>query len=207
MLKLMLSLGLVNLLGAMSPGPDFAIVVHQTLKAGRQAGLWTALGIATALVVHMSYAFFGLSLLVTQSAWLMQCIYLMGSVYLMYLGACALSVKQPAASHEMKSETVEMVRPLAAFRAGIFTNVLNPKAMLFISSMVSVVLSYHLSELDNILIAFALILIALLWFFALVFLITHPKLYHHFLRYQLQITRVMGVVLFSFGLFLLFLPV
>ena len=43
-------------LGVASPGPDFAVVVRQTLRAGRRAGIATALGIGSGILFHVGYS-------------------------------------------------------------------------------------------------------------------------------------------------------
>lgn len=51
----------VNLLGAVSPGSDFAIVVHYGLRGSRRNALLATLGIGAALVVHILYCILALS--------------------------------------------------------------------------------------------------------------------------------------------------
>jgi threonine/homoserine/homoserine lactone efflux protein len=41
-----LTVALIHLLAVASPGPDFAVVVRESVTHGRRAGTWTALGVA-----------------------------------------------------------------------------------------------------------------------------------------------------------------
>ena len=41
---------LAHALAVASPGPDFAMVVRQSLAFGRGAGLWTAAGIGSGII-------------------------------------------------------------------------------------------------------------------------------------------------------------
>ncbi len=60
-----LSIASISLLAAMSPGPDFAIVVRNCLTYKTfKAGLLTALGVASSVLVHVSYCVFGLAILI-----------------------------------------------------------------------------------------------------------------------------------------------
>jgi threonine efflux protein len=60
----------IIVLAVISPGPDFAIIVRNGLLYGRKNGLFTALGIASGISVHISYTLLGLGYAVAKSAWL-----------------------------------------------------------------------------------------------------------------------------------------
>ena len=51
---------LAHLLAVASPGPDFAIVLKQSLTHGRRTAIWTSLGIGTAILLHVMYSLLGL---------------------------------------------------------------------------------------------------------------------------------------------------
>ena len=61
------SVGLIALLGAMSPGPDFAVVTKNTLLNSKKSGLFTTLGVGAALIIHMTYCVFGLAVIIANS--------------------------------------------------------------------------------------------------------------------------------------------
>ena len=44
-----LTVALIHLLAVASPGPDFAVVVRESVTHGRKAGTWTAMGVGTAI--------------------------------------------------------------------------------------------------------------------------------------------------------------
>ena len=48
------ALTVIQLLGVMSPGPDFAVVVRNSLIYTRKIGVLTALGVSVGLLVHLS---------------------------------------------------------------------------------------------------------------------------------------------------------
>ena len=57
-------------LAVASPGPDFAVVVRQSLSKGRRAAVCTSVGIGTAILLHVGYSLLGLGLLIRGSeAW------------------------------------------------------------------------------------------------------------------------------------------
>lgn len=125
-----------------TPGPDTAYIVGRSVAQGRGAGLMSALGICTGCCVHTIACAFGLTAVLAASATAFTVIKFAGAIYLIYLGvrlAFASSAKaqpesdpatnagQPAASHPSKP-----LRQL--FLQGFWTNVLNPKVVLFFVS-------------------------------------------------------------------------
>ena len=59
-----LTVALIHLLAVASPGPDFAVVVRESVTHGRRAGTWTALGVGTGIFVHVAYSLLGIGLII-----------------------------------------------------------------------------------------------------------------------------------------------
>ena len=62
-----LTVALIHLLAVASPGPDFAVVVRESVTHGRRAGIFTAFGVGTAIFVHVGYSLLGIGIIVSQS--------------------------------------------------------------------------------------------------------------------------------------------
>jgi len=76
----------VALVVVVTPGPDMALVLRNTLAGGRIAGLATSAGICSGLVVHASAAALGLSALLLASSRAFTVVKLVGAGYLVFLG-------------------------------------------------------------------------------------------------------------------------
>ena len=57
-----LKLAIAHMLAVASPGPDFAVVIRQSLAHGRRTAVWTAIGIGCAICLHVTYSMLGLGL-------------------------------------------------------------------------------------------------------------------------------------------------
>ncbi|MGB2129963.1 MAG: LysE family transporter, partial [Marinobacterium sp.] len=82
----LLTVTLVHLLAAASPGPDFVMVSQQSLLKGRRAGLLCSLGIALGLSVHILYSSLGMAALVSQSTLALSLLKYLAAGYLIWLG-------------------------------------------------------------------------------------------------------------------------
>ncbi|RAS27841.1 LysE family translocator [Paraburkholderia bryophila] len=118
-----------------TPGPDTAYIVGRSVAQGRGAGLMSALGISAGCCVHSLACAFGLTALLAASATAFTVIKFVGAFYLMYLGVRLLLAKpavDQAAGEARAAGGAKSLRQL--FLQGFWTNVLNPKVVLFFVS-------------------------------------------------------------------------
>jgi threonine/homoserine/homoserine lactone efflux protein len=110
-----------------TPGTDTMYILARSISQGRQAGLISALGISSGILVHTTFAAFGLSAILATSAWAFTTIKIAGAVYLIYLGIQAwLNKSKPLSAPEINSMSSWQI-----YRQGVVTNVLNPKVAIF----------------------------------------------------------------------------
>ena len=94
---------------------------------GRQAGILSVLGIVSGCVIHTGAVAFGLSALLATSAHAFTVVKIAGAIYLGYLGIRMIFERVEDADRTEFSHQSGW----AIFRAGLLTNVLNPKVALF----------------------------------------------------------------------------
>jgi threonine/homoserine/homoserine lactone efflux protein len=111
----------------LTPGQDTLYIVGRSLSQGRRAGVLSVLGIVSGCVGHACAAAFGLSAILATSARAFLIVKLAGAAYLVYLGVRMLLDR----SRQLAPATFGRESDWAIFRAGFFTNILNPKVALF----------------------------------------------------------------------------
>ena len=118
-----------------TPGPDTAYIVGRSVAQGRGAGLMSALGISAGCCVHSLACAFGLTALLAASATAFTVIKFVGALYLMYLGVRLIFTKPAAAEAAGVTRAAGAPKSLRQlFLQGFWTNVLNPKVVLFFVS-------------------------------------------------------------------------
>jgi threonine/homoserine/homoserine lactone efflux protein len=120
---------LVALVVIVSPGPDFALTVHNTVARGRRAGLTTGLGVISGQLVWGIAAAAGLAALLVASRPAFLALRLAGAAYLVWLGALALRAAWQGHAHEVH------IRRGSGYRQGVLSNVGNPKMAVFFTSL------------------------------------------------------------------------
>ncbi|MEY2880279.1 MAG: hypothetical protein RLZZ15_2659, partial [Verrucomicrobiota bacterium] len=124
-----------------SPGPDFAIVLRQSVTHGRRTAVWTSVGVGTAILLHVGYSLLGLGLVIRGSAGWFSALKYAGGAYLAWLGVQALRAKPRDAAAIATGAGEAMPSTRAAFATGFLTNALNPKATLFFIALFATVVS------------------------------------------------------------------
>ena len=182
----LLLFALLNLLGVMSPGTDFALVTRYGLTGSKRAALLATLGIGSALLIHVLYCVSGIALFLYSTPSALWWIQILGATYLGYLGIKVFS-------QESKPE-VSMNKPMAqnAFVAGFVTNLLNPKATVFLLSLFSQFA--HAMNSLGMKLAFALSIpmIAISWFSLLSYCLTHPYFLPSLQKHRRKFMMAMG---------------
>ncbi len=194
-----MTVALVHLLAVASPGPDFAVVVRESVTQGRRVGSWTALGVGCGIFVHVAYSLLGIGLIVSQSIVLFNLFKWLAAAYLVYLGWRALRARP------MSLEPVDMANAAVArtawraFVIGFVTNGLNPKATLFFLSLFTVVISADTPLWVQAGYGVYLAGATALWFLLVAWLFSRGRVRAGFARMGHWFDRLTGAVLIGLG--------
>ena len=116
-------------MGAASPGPAVAMLLGISSGQGRGAALTASAGIAAGSMTINILTLLGVGLLISQAAWAMTLLRIIGAAYLLYLawGAFSKAVRPP------RLQAIEVTRhgPRRLFVMGYLLQVTNPKAIAF----------------------------------------------------------------------------
>lgn len=112
-----------------SPGPAVAMLLGVAQGEGRRDALVACLGIAAGSATINIATLLGVGLILTQAAWAMGILRLIGGAYLLWLayGAFRKAIKPP----EIKAQAVRKRSLPRRFMAGYLLQVTNPKALIF----------------------------------------------------------------------------
>lgn len=202
-------IALAHLFAVASPGPDFAIVLRQTLRHGPRAGIWTSAGIASGIGLHVSYCLLGVALVIVNTPSLFTALKLSAAALLLVLGAQSfraglrpLLARNEARQEEMKDSAVSAAgwSVKEAFAAGFLTNGLNPKATLFFLALFSVVISPQTSVVAQALYGVYLAVATFVWFALLSKVLGKQRVRHRVLHLAPWIETAMGMLLCGLAL-------
>lgn len=184
-------------LGVSSPGPDFAVVVRQTLAHGRRAGVATALGIGSGILAHVGWGMFGLGWAVERVPALFDVLRYGGAAVLLWIGLKALRAQPLAAGEAGGIEAARGPAALQAWALGLATNLLNAKALLFFIALCSSVIAAGATPLLRGLLGLWMVLATVAYFAFVAWTVGHPAVRRRLLAHAHRIDRAMGVILIA----------
>lgn len=194
-----LILTVIHLLAVMSPGPDFAVVLRQSISFGRKTAFITSLGIGAGISVHVLYTLLGVGILISQSVQLMVVAKVLGAAYLTYLAIHLLRSKATDKSLSVITVDDDKKHQKKAFMVGFMTNVLNPKATLFFLAIFTTVVSIDTPIAIQSIYGLWIIVTTIAWFCLVSFLFSQQLIRNQFIRHGHWFDRVMGGVLLLFA--------
>ena len=193
------------------PGPDFAITVRTTLVHGRRAGILCLLGVNLGVAVHTTAAILGISALIVGSQELFNILKWAGAVYLFWLGIGAIResfqkrLDVPNAAEKMVAVEETRKTGLAAFRSGLFCNLLKPKVVVFVLTFFPQFIDPKLPAAPQLaLLGLTWSILGILWLTTLVLLMERIRPVFERPSFRRWLNRTTGAVLILFGMKLAF---
>lgn len=192
---------IVALLAGMSPGPDFFLVMKNSLGHGRKVGSASALGIAAAMAIHATYTILGLAIIIQNFKYLFMAIQLAGALYLAYLGIRTLLSTFAVNHFEMDNapEQASHKSIRQGFVNGFLCNLLNPKAFVFYLSIFSQFMKPGTSRWVEAIYGAEVVFAIGLWFLIVSSLISSKAFRAVYQKCHLWLERFFGVILIYFA--------
>ena len=126
----------VAVLVIVTPGPDTALTIRNTLLGGRPAGIATALGVVSGQAVWALATSVGLVALLLASEPAFAAVRIAGAAYLIFLGLQALvAAFRPGGNDRVVAEPRRDLPTRTAVRQGLISNLGNPKMAAFFPSL------------------------------------------------------------------------
>ena len=198
----LISFSIIASLLVMSPGPNGILIAKTVPISGKAAGFANIAGFMCAFYLHGALSILGISLILVQSAQLFLLVKLVGAAYLCWIGIKALSESWRGIISPQTIKPAKRKRTLfKAFVEGFLTNALNPKVSMFYLAAFPQFISTADGSLSA---SFALVfvhsIINLIWFAAMVLLLSRITRAIRSGRFQRWLKAITGIVFIGFGL-------
>jgi len=187
-------LSIISFLGAaivltLMPGPDNLFTLAQSMAKGKNAGIYTTLGLCTGLLVHITAATIGISALIYQSAFAFTVVKYAGAAYLLFLAY--KSFREKDSSFNLKHQDNLDYRSL--YKKGVIMNLLNPKVSLFFLAFFPQFINYENGNVSAQMLGFGILfLIQTLVIFTLISIFAGKV--GDFLRKNTSISKKMNMI-------------
>lgn len=189
----------ITTLCMLSPGPDMALVMRNTLAGNRASGLHTSLGVLTGNLVHIGYCALGLGVLIAHSVVAYGVLKYAGAAYLVFLGISGLR-GTPASVATSSSSPAHPPHARGSYRQGLLNNLLNPKGALFYLGVFTQVITPATGPLRAALLISAMVATSALFWVVFVATLHLPPVRALMARSRVALERAFGVLLILLGL-------
>jgi threonine efflux protein len=204
-MSLFITIAIVQIIALMSPGPDFFFVSQTAVSRSRHEAMAGVVGITLGVAMWSALALLGLQLLLHRLIWLERLITIGGGLYLCWMGVKMLrgALRKPAPG---AAEPVVQVYAgaLRSLRNGLFTNLANPKVVIYFGSIFSAFVGEGVSSAARWGLWAMVVVETLLWFSFVAGCFALPVMRRGYLRISRWIDGCAGAVFMLFGLHLIF---
>ena len=185
-----------------TPGPDTALTIRNTLVGGRPAGVATAVGVALGQATWSVATSVGIAALLVAAEPAFAALKLAGAAYLIYLGAQSLwSAFRGRPAHPTVDRPVVRVGATRALRQGVLSNLTNPKMAVFFPSLLPQFVAADAPPFLALLaLGFLFCLMTLAWLTAYAFAVARAGDVLRRSAIRRTIEAVTGIVLVAFGI-------
>lgn len=192
----------VSLIVIVTPGPDTALTIRNTLFGGRSGGVATAGGVASGQATWALFTAAGVAGLLRVSQPAFVALRIAGASYLVFLGLQGLlAARRARAAHVARRDgTRPSVRAAVAYRQGLISNLSNPKMVVFFVSLLPQFSGPHASFATVLMLGIAFCVMTLCWLSAYALVVAKAGDFLRRGKLRRLLDAVTGAVLIALGL-------
>lgn len=140
-MSMLLTICALHFVAQLSPGPDVLLVAKSSASTTRANTSKIILGISAGVVVWVTLTLLGFTVLLEQWPWIQQVLMLIGGLFLAKMGYAMLRGGIATLKQNTNLDGVIEQQPKNYFLLGLYTNLANPKIVIYFSSVFSLALS------------------------------------------------------------------
>lgn len=202
-MSVLLTICALHFIAQLSPGPDVLLVAKSSASTTRSNTLKIILGITAGVVVWVALTLLGFTVLMQNWPWIQQILMLIGGFFLAKMGYAMLKGGLASLKNEAQLDGT-LAEQKNYFLMGLFTNLANPKILIYFSSVFSLALSSTASEHLKPLLAVIIPIQTLVVFSLLMMVMSIPKIKALYQRSGSYIDILSGILFLFFAIFLWF---
>ena len=148
-MSLLLTICILHFVAQFTPGPDVLLIAKSSASTTRTNTLKIILGISVGILIWVVLTLLGFTVLITQFPWIQQVLMLIGGLFLAKMGWAMLKGGLATLNQNFEIDTSQANQDSKSpnyFLLGLFTNLSNPKTLIYFSSVFSLALSSSASS-------------------------------------------------------------
>tara|TARA_Y100000746_G_C15405495_1_gene408154 strand:- start:265 stop:909 length:645 start_codon:yes stop_codon:yes gene_type:complete len=197
-----LTIFFVCLIGAMTPGPSLIVIIYLTNSKNFFSGFVASLAHGFGIFIYALISIFSLSFVINLLPSAIPIIQILGSIFLIYLGYKILFLKIPKKVINNKRKIPETT--IESIFLGLTTSLINPKILIFFTSIFSQFISQDYSIYTKFGMALLAGIIDSTWYILVCYSVSIKIVENYIKSKQKLIFFILGIILIIFSFYLAF---
>ncbi|MBZ5763569.1 LysE family transporter [Rhizobium sp. VS19-DR104.2] len=193
------SIAAIWAVAAITPGPNFFVVVRTALEGSRTTALAVIAGVILGTFFWGMAGWLGISALFTAVPFAYALLKVGGGLYLLYLGERLLWQSYANSGQSPTKNSEPAISPRQAFYSGLATNLANPKSAFFVASLFAAALPANYSWQQGMAAVIIMVVISTLWYTFLLTIMRNASVVAAYTRAKRAINVFAAVAFMGFG--------
>jgi len=196
-----LTITLVCFIGAITPGPSLIVIIYITNSKNLVSGFLASLGHGFGIFLYALISIYILNIIIAYLPISMALIQILGSIFLIYISLKLIFFKPYKNSSKSKIEFSKS--NFNNFFVGLTTSLINPKILIFFSSVFSQFIESDYSVQTKLTMALLAGLIDAFWYILVSYSINTKRIQNYLKLKQSIIFLILGIILLFFSSYLI----
>ena len=197
-----LTIFFVCLVGAMTPGPSLIVIIYITNSKNFISGFIASLAHGFGIFIYALISIFSISFIIKIAPFTIQIIQFIGAIFLIYIGSKIIFIQS---SDEKKiDQKLNTKSLLESFILGLTTSLINPKVIIFFTSIFSQFLDDDYSLFTKIIMALLAGIIDTTWYVLASYSVNLKTIKNYIITNQKFIFFILGLILIIFSIYLIY---
>ena len=195
-----LTISLICLAGATTPGPSLLVIVYINNREGMISGIKASIAHGIGIFIYALISIYAISFINKNLPTITPILQLTGALFLIFIGYKMIFFKSPEKIFENDLQVSKKYS--GSFLLGLTTSIINPKILIFLTSVFSQFVNDEFSDYTKIGIGLLAGVIDAVWYILVSYSVNLKKLRDYILLKQKLVFFIFGIILISISIYL-----
>ena len=195
-----LSIALICVVGAITPGPSVLVIIYINNTRGFLSGIIASLAHGLGIFIYALISIYTISLIDKNLPSIILLIQLIGGLFLIFFGYKMMFFKKD--EKNINKSLIIPKKVTDSFFLGVTTSLINPKILIFFTSVFSQFINNDLNDYNKVGIGLLAGIIDTVWYILVSYSVNLPKLKNYIILNQKLIFLFFGFILIIFSIYL-----
>ena len=195
-----LTISLICVAGATTPGPSLLVIVYINNREGMISGIKASIAHGIGIFIYALISIYAISFINKNLSTITPILQLTGALFLIFIGYKMIFFKSPEKIFENDLQVSKKYS--GSFLLGLTTSIINPKILIFLTSVFSQFINDEFSDYTKIGIGLLAGVIDAVWYILVSYSVNLKKLRDYIILKQKFVFFIFGIILISISIYL-----